>query len=412
MSATIDFGQGDVALEVPARPATNTSTYQKLQATWTFPAPVTWGRSPPINAKVRNCSKPVLIIGATVMSLGSATCGTPYVQASTGDIRVLEPPVGVSGPLKVYDIYGAEDEPTTTINASYTFPTGGHNGMGTLRIDWGDGTTETIDGRPGSEGPHLSYEYTDGYVLVRAPHVYADGGTYTVRTAASSSQCADNFFFCLDTQVFTGARATAFVTDDPRFRAAPITAVEGDEFHGRVGDVELTCADCTYSAQIDWGDGTKNAATITPVTSTFRTINGSHTWTGEGSYVVETTLTIERAGNTIFRGAKSSLARVDDAPLFATQGFEVAPPNGSSFTIGHMSDANPAAQTSDYIVQIAWGDGTTGSGTAVTDPSGGFLILGNHTYPSQNGAYAISYKVTSDRGASTTGTAYYSSGAA
>jgi hypothetical protein len=405
VSGTIDFGEGAVSLEVPARPAVNTPVYQTIKARWTFPAPLTWGKNPPVKAKVRNCSRPVLVLAGIVYNLGNATCGAAYALDSVGNFRVLEPPAGGAGDLTVFNKFGVEDQPLTGVVAHWA-NVGSFHSLGTVRIDWGDGTTQTVDGRP-SASPLVVYSGSSADVSV--PHVYADGGTYTIRVGASSADCI-NGAFCMSTEVYTGARATATVTDTPRFRAAPITAIEGDQFNGRLGDVDMLCTGCTYSAQVDWGDGTKNAATITPVTSTFRTISGSHTWAGEGSYVVETTLRIDRDGSTIYRETKSSIARVDDAPLFATQDFEVAAPSGTSFTIGHMSDANPAAKPSDYIVQIAWGDGTTGAGTAVADPAGGFLIRGNHTYPSRSGFFDITYKVTSDRGASATGSASYSSG--
>ncbi len=406
VSGTIDFGQGEVALEVPARPGTDTSVFQIIKARWTFPAPLQTGANPPIKAKVRNCSKPVLVLAGMYLPLGPPTCGAPYALADVGNTRVLDAPLGGAGFLAVFNQFSVEDQPLAGTLAHWTLVTQ-FNGLGNIRIDWGDGTTQTIDGRMGAS-PFVTYNGLSS-ADVAVPHVYTDGGTYTIRVGASRSECT-NFSFCISNENYEGARATATVTDTPRFRAAPITAIEGDQFNGRLGDVDMLCTGCTYSAQVDWGDGTKNAATITPVTSTFRTISGSHTWAGEGSYEVETTLTIQRDGNTIYRETKSSTARVDDAPLFATEDFEVAPPSGNSFTIGHMSDANPAAQASDYIVQIAWGDGTTGFGTAVADPAGGFLIRGNHTYPTLSGFFDIRYKVTSDRGASATGTAYYTSG--
>jgi hypothetical protein len=48
--------------------------------------------------------------------------------------------------------------------------------------------------------------------------------------------------------------------------------------------------------------------------------------------------------------------------------------------VATFTDPDPGATAGEYTATIAWGDGTSSSGTVTADPGGGFDILGSHTY--------------------------------
>jgi hypothetical protein len=81
------------------------------------------------------------------------------------------------------------------------------------------------------------------------------------------------------------------------------------------------------------------------------------------------------------------------ATLAATEG---APFSGA---VASFTDANPLATAGEFSATIAWDDGQTGAGTVQANTSGGFDILGTHTY-SQAGAEHVAV-VIADVGGST-----------
>ena len=79
----------------------------------------------------------------------------------------------------------------------------------------------------------------------------------------------------------------------------------------------------------------------------------------------------------------------------ATTGVNLAPAGvqleegtGLSFTdvVATFTATDPSATASSYTALIDWGDNTTSNGTIVADPSGGFDVLGSHTYDSSSGS--------------------------
>src|SRR6185312_1633223 len=98
---------------------------------------------------------------------------------------------------------------------------------------------------------------------------------------------------------------------------------------------------------INWGDSTTSAGTVTgPVGGPF-TVNGTHTYTEEGSYPVHVTITDKN--NSANTKTTTATATVADAALTAgtltlSGGVEGVSPGHASFT---FTDANPFATTAD-----------------------------------------------------------------
>src|SRR5207253_6685147 len=93
------------------------------------------------------------------------------------------------------------------------------------------------------------------------------------------------------------------------------------------------------------------------------TVSGTHTYAQAGTNVV--TVYISDPTDNLSRPvAVSSTANVSDTPLSAN-GTTINVTEGANFsgTVGTINDADPNATPDDYSAMVAWGDGSTSSGT-------------------------------------------------
>src|SRR5207244_5613012 len=101
----------------------------------------------------------------------------------------------------------------------------------------------------------------------------------------------------------------------------------------------------------------------------------------------------------------TSTASVADATLSATGSFTVSATEGSdpgSQTVATFTDANPAALLADFSATIDWGDGSSPTAGALSQPGStgtAFVVSGSHTY-AEEGSFTISVTIT-DVGGST-----------
>lgn len=154
-----------------------------------------------------------------------------------------------------------------------------------------------------------------------------------------------------------------------------------------------------YSATINWGDGTSSPGAIVAAPGGEFVVEGGHTFAEEGSYSPIISIS-DIGGDT---AAASDFANIADAPLTATgsqlPGVEGAPITG---IVGKFTDGNPFGLASDFTATINWGDGTASTGTVAADPSGGFDVLGTHTY-AEEGAYSPFFTVDDVGGSTASG---------
>ncbi len=150
------------------------------------------------------------------------------------------------------------------ISVSATFADVGVEDSHTATIDWADGTTTTLD-------PARS--------PLSAEHVYRNDGEFVVTITVSDEQDS-------------GSATLEVNLDDvaPRVDA-------GDPLAGLVNDeIQLTArltdagADDTHTAQINWGDGTTTAGTVT-IEDGSGTVAGTHTYLSDGVFTVTVTVT-------------------------------------------------------------------------------------------------------------------------
>jgi hypothetical protein len=168
---------------------------------------------------------------------------------------------------------------------------------------------------------------------------------------------------------------------------SPIGGTEGIGLSGTIatfsdGTLLLPCTNpSTYTATIDWGDGTSSAASVDQASTVLLgscnyAVNGSHTYAEAGSYTYG--VTVHGPGGALNTGSRT--ATIADAPL-STAGIDFSATRGTSFTttVATLGDANSLARAADFSATISWGDGTSVAG-AVTSIPGGFAVAATHTY--------------------------------
>jgi hypothetical protein len=237
-------------------------------------------------------------------------------------------------------------------------------------ITWGDGAT----------GVGTVRATAGGGWQVTGSHTYAEEGAYTTSVIVQDR----------------GGRSTdttgiATVADAPLSASGlTIQATEGNAFAGVVAtfsdtDPGRTVAD--YTATIAWGDGTVTTGTVVAAGRNGFSVRGAHTYAQPGVY--QLTITTSDVGGSTATAVTTAL--IDDAPLTQT-----GQPNTVwtwvdtpvSVVVGEFRDRAPGAVAGQFTATIAWGDGSTGTGSVVQLPDGSFEVLGSHTYANP-GPYAV-----------------------
>jgi hypothetical protein len=281
----------------------------------------------------------------------------------------------------------AEGAPVSSVTAA-TFTDSQNSGF-SATVSWGDGdTTAAVRIVTDPSAPHLFD------VLASKSHPYAEGGTYAVGVTVQDSVGGSS-----------SVTSTAAVSD-PSLTASgtSIKTTEGAAFKGIVAtftDADTGDPVTSYTAVINWGDGTTATGTVGSTTVKGRFIvQGNHIYADEGSYAVR--VLIGDAGGS---ASANGSAAVADAALRAG-GKIVHATEGLSFsgTVATFADKNAAAPASDFTATVTWGDGQTSTGTVVATGAGSFAVLGSNTY-AEEGNYTVGVKVTDVGGSSAATTA-------
>jgi hypothetical protein len=248
----------------------------------------------------------------------------------------------------------------------------------TATIDWGDGTTTTGATIVGSNG---SFTVDGG-------HTYADEGspqaTVTITRTADNTQIAPTGTVSVaDTDNLTGHGLTfSFVPNTPLTNVTVATFTDSNTVNG-AGD---------FTANIDWGDGTVTAGTVSGSNGSF-SILGSHTYTASG----DNTITVFM--NDDFPDAAFAFATSTAVSGFAGQINLTTATEGTALinaTVASFADTTANLPASDYTASIDWGDGTTTPGT-VAGSNGSFSVQGTHNYADEgNDLMAVTITRTTD----------------
>ncbi|HEY2838686.1 MAG TPA: hypothetical protein VGJ26_06045, partial [Pirellulales bacterium] len=305
--------------------------------------------------------------GSTTSSSSSASVADAPLTAGA-----LSPPAAIEGrAFTMVPVFHFTDANPAASAGDYT-----------ALVTLGDGNTVTLTSAASPYGQ-----------IVASP-----GGGFDVRLSYTYSQVLSNQTFGV---VVTdgGGQTTGQSTGALSVAYAPLTSV-GVNVSATEGaaltDVQVaTLTDAAGSASqpsdlsalIHWGDNSTSAATLTPIGAGVYTVNGSHTYSGFGSYTISVSYSEVNGATTI----SNSTAIVADALLTAVS---LTPPAATAFqtftnvTVFHFSDANPAASASDFTALVRLDDGHTGTlngqaspnGQIVASPGGGFDVQLSYSY--------------------------------
>jgi PKD repeat protein len=221
--------------------------------------------------------------------------------SSTESFKVnVSDPAVLGTPVAVGAVEGAAFTGKTT--ATFTDP-GGAEAMSSYSatINWGD-LTPTIaatitGGTPLGSSSAVFTVGSDGIA-----HTYAEEGTYDVTTTINHAG------------IITVVHSTATVAD-PAVVGTPISVNAKEAISTTVpvatftdpGGAELTPSIAAeYQANIDWGDSSSSAGTISysdgagSKTAPF-TVNGTHAYAEEGTYNITVTISHDTAPNTVVK---------------------------------------------------------------------------------------------------------------
>ncbi len=185
-----------------------------------------------------------------------------------------------------------------------------------------------------------------------------------------------------------------------------IACTEGGTFSGVVAsftDADPLATPGSYTALINWGDGSVSAGVIGRFPGGGFDVIGTHPYADAGILPVSVTITDvdtftgDVGQNTV---TATSTALVTDAPLSAVG----VNPSGLraivNAPVAVFTDAGGAESVSNYLATIDWGDGSQPIAGAVTLQGTLLQVLGSHLYL-QNGTYTVTVTISDEGGATT-----------
>jgi hypothetical protein len=185
-----------------------------------------------------------------------------------------------------------------------------------------------------------------------------------------------------------------------------VTATENVAFTGSVAT--FTSDDpppqiaSSYSATIEWGDGTATAATITGSVGTF-TVSASgvgHAYAEGGTQTL--TVRVKDSVDATEDSAQGT-ATIADAPLSATGPSALTLAEGAAIgtPVAHFTDTDtgPIPPVSHYSATISWGDGSSSAATVsgAGGAAGYDVTVGPHAF--EAGSYPLVVTITDIGGA-------------
>ncbi len=350
--AQIDWGDG----QVDDAPVSGSGGSYTLTGSHVYDNPGTY----PINVTVTDAG------GATLTQTGSATVGEAALSVSGNSLYAT------AGQDTGTVVVGSFTDANTDQAVDGFGPATGY----TATIDWGDGSG--LDGNTTIVGDESGF-------YVQGDHTYAAAGTYTPTITVTG---ADGYSATGTSTVVVSTMAPA----DPAFSAS-----EGIPANDVTVATFTDTRNGSYTAAIDWGDGTTDNGTVTGSGGNY-SVTGSHTYADGGTYPVNVTITDDVGMTTV----ATATATVSDAALSATPQ-TLSTPQGSALnnaTLATFTDANPNDSIDSYAASIDWGDGSPTDLGTITLTNGVYTVSGSHTYQTQGTFTATVY--IGDAGGSTT----------
>jgi PKD domain len=196
--------------------------------------------------------------------------------------------------------------------------------------------------------------------------------TFSAQTRAFSGKGANPLSW------FSNFLADSFMRSSvPAVTPTPVTfaPIEGVAFTGTVAT--FTSPDNSFSATIDWGDGTTTAGTVSGGSGSF-SISGTHTYAEDGTYNVPVTIH-DNTDSTNTPVTSTANVVEQTLSLTALGPFTIAEGSLFSQQVATFHDPSSPDPASFFGATINWGDGTTTTGT-LTGSAGNYQISGSHIY--------------------------------
>ena len=164
------------------------------------------------------------------------------------------------------------------------------------------------------------------------------------------------------------------------------TATEGAAISGVVASFtpQAGLAGDTFSATINWGDGTTSSGVVAANGSGGFLVSGAHTYAIDGNVspvtvnVVDSTTSGNSASATVAALVVEGDLTATPAPVSATEGTAF-----SNVPVATFTDPATNATAGGFTANINWGDGTSATSGSVTGSNGTFTVSGSHTYATQ-----------------------------
>src|SRR5208337_4725856 len=154
---------------------------------------------------------------------------------------------------------------------------------------------------------------------------------------------------------------------------------EGSAVSGPVAsftDSNATDTASQLSATITWGDGSTSAGVVTGSAGAFSVAAAAgHAYAAEGTFA--TSVIVTNSADHVSTAIAGSATATEADVLTAQAAAKIAVTTGQTFsgTVATFADSFTANTGSDLTATIAWGDGTSSTGT-VTDVNGAISVAG------------------------------------
>jgi streptogramin lyase len=312
----------------------------------------------------------------------------------------------------------------------------GDTSQDSATIDWGDGTSSSATLATSALSSPGSTEVT-----ISGDHTYAQTGNFTITVVEQAGGQT------------TATTSTAHVVNSAEIHTQGLPAYSAvglpNTFTYPAGftSTDTNARADSFTATIDWGDGTTTAgivspagggfgwispildASSSPATSGVFAVSGNHAYASAGNYAVHITLA-DRAGDSASVASSVSVSSPETLTLSPNTVGGFPGQALGNVSIVSLNDSAPGLSAVDFTVTIDWGDGTTTAGTlsplyyalpygqlpitsrpagrfvqsAIVDPIGypngsNFSVQGSHTY-ANSGTYSVKVTITSLSGIS------------
>ncbi len=249
-------------------------------------------------------------------------------------------------------------------------------------VSWGDGSSNST--ADGSGAVAVVRNPLGGFNVVGS-HVYAEAGNYAATVHVRSVDGLVDVTLMPNLAVTEQALSAAGTISPPALTLTP-SLQQAVLYHFLDPRANLGPAD--FQAAVTWGDGTSNTS-------------------GDGSGAVR--VVADAAGGFDVLGTHGYGAAVKGA-LYAVRVVDSAGLQLVNPVLFHFTDGNPLATAADFSATVTWGDGSADSSAdanpavfVVTNPGGGFDVLGAHAYTQYLRGGTLRVKVQDAEGATAVG---------